>query len=68
MPHLRTGHSEAATASGPMAEVTASLTALPDSDIRAMATYLASLGTAIRRQRWPCYGSFSAPGPGSRIV
>ncbi|WP_245372346.1 cytochrome c [Rhizobium leguminosarum] len=41
--YLRRGHSEAATASGPMAEVAASLTALPDGDIRAMATYLASL-------------------------
>lgn len=40
--YLRHGHSEAATASGPMAEVAASLTALPDDDIRAMAHYLAS--------------------------
>ncbi|RFB88698.1 aldehyde dehydrogenase [Rhizobium leguminosarum bv. trifolii] len=41
--YLRRGHSEAATASGPMADVVASLTALADNDIRAMATYLASL-------------------------
>jgi nicotinate dehydrogenase subunit B len=40
--YLRHGHSETATASGPMAEVAASLTALPDDDIRAMARYLAS--------------------------
>lgn len=40
--YLRYGHSETATASGPMAEVAASLTALPDDDIRAMARYLAS--------------------------
>lgn len=40
--YLRHGHSETATASGPMAEVAASLMGLPDDDIRAMARYLAS--------------------------
>ncbi|KGE01895.1 molybdopterin cofactor-binding domain-containing protein [Rhizobium sp. YS-1r] len=40
--YLRHGHSGTATASGPMAEIAASLTALPDDDIRAMAHYLAS--------------------------
>jgi nicotinate dehydrogenase subunit B len=40
--YLRHGHSEVATASGPMADVIASLTALPDDDIRAMAHYLAA--------------------------
>lgn len=40
--YLRHGHSEVATASGPMAEVAASLTVLPDDDIRAMAHYLAA--------------------------
>ncbi len=42
--YLRKGHSGAGTASGPMAEVVASLTALPDTDIAAMASYLESLG------------------------
>ncbi len=40
--YLRHGHSDTATASGPMAEIAAGLTALPDDDIRAMARYLAS--------------------------
>lgn len=40
--YLRHGHSDVATASGPMAEVAASLTALPDDDIRAMAHYLSA--------------------------
>lgn len=41
--YLRHGHSDLAAASGPMAEVASSLVAVPDNDIRAMATYLASL-------------------------
>ncbi|KXF74758.1 aldehyde dehydrogenase [Paramesorhizobium deserti] len=41
--YLRHGHSQVATASGPMAEVAASLQALPDEDIKAMSVYLASL-------------------------
>ena len=71
--YLRTGHSKAATASGPMAEVTASLTALPDSDIRAMATYLASLGEGDPEAALapvtlaPVAEASPAPGPGSRI-
>ncbi len=45
--YLRTGHSaDHGSAGGPMAKVVASLSALPDTDIRAMATYLASLSTA----------------------
>ena len=40
--YLRHGHSQNASASGPMAEVVASLTTLPDDDIRAMAHYLAA--------------------------
>lgn len=40
--YLRHGHAEAATASGPMAEIVAGLKTLGDADIRAMATYLAS--------------------------
>ncbi|MEC7259618.1 MAG: cytochrome c, partial [Pseudomonadota bacterium] len=44
--YLRTGHApDRASASGPMAEVVDSLTALPDADISAMATYLATLVT-----------------------
>ncbi len=42
--YLRTGHSaDHGSAGGPMAKVVASLSALPDADIQAMATYLASL-------------------------
>ncbi|OLP45020.1 aldehyde dehydrogenase [Rhizobium oryziradicis] len=42
--YLRTGHSsQHGSASGPMAPVIAALQPLPDSDIAAMATYLASL-------------------------
>ncbi|WP_421360454.1 molybdopterin cofactor-binding domain-containing protein [Agrobacterium rosae] len=40
--YLRHGHSQNASASGPMAEVVASLTTLPDDDIHAMAHYLAA--------------------------
>ncbi|POO53198.1 aldehyde dehydrogenase [Agrobacterium rosae] len=40
--YLRHGHSQNAAASGPMAEVVASLTTLQDDDIRAMAHYLAA--------------------------
>jgi nicotinate dehydrogenase subunit B len=41
--YLRTGHSpEHGTAAGPMAPVVKELAALPDADIRAMASYLAS--------------------------
>lgn len=43
--YLRKGHSPAhAVAGGPMAPVIAELQHLPDSDLRAMATYLASFG------------------------
>ena len=45
--YLRNGHSpEHGSASGPMAPVVGQLAQLPDSDIRAMATYLASFSTA----------------------
>ena len=45
--YLRRGHSpEHGSASGPMAPVVGQLTQLPDSDIRAMATYLASFSAA----------------------
>ncbi|WP_420326125.1 molybdopterin cofactor-binding domain-containing protein [Mameliella sp.] len=43
--YLRNGHAPGrAVASGPMAEVVASLKDLPDTDISAMATYLADIG------------------------
>ncbi len=42
--YLRTGHAHAhGSASGPMAQVVSALAPLPDSDIRAMARYLASM-------------------------
>ncbi|BDA86533.1 aldehyde dehydrogenase [Aureimonas sp. SA4125] len=45
--YLRTGRSEShGVGAGPMAPVIEGLQALPDADIRAMATYLASLGEA----------------------
>ena len=44
--YLRHGHSDLAAASGPMAEVASSLVSVPDSDVRAMATYLASLAAS----------------------
>ncbi|PZP42700.1 MAG: aldehyde dehydrogenase [Azospirillum brasilense] len=44
--YLRTGHSrDHGSAGGPMAQVIESFRDLPDADIRAMATYLASLGS-----------------------
>ena len=44
--YLRTGHSrDHGSAAGPMAHVIESFRDLPDADIRAMATYLASLGS-----------------------
>jgi nicotinate dehydrogenase subunit B len=50
--YLRYGHSaDHGTANGPMAEVVKSLSALPDEDIRAMATYLASPISADAAQR-----------------
>ena len=42
---------------GPMADVTHNLAAVPDSDIRAIATYVASLGGAIRPPTQPPAGS-----------
>lgn len=46
--YLRTGTAQHhGAASGPMAPVIAELTALPDADIRAMATYLASLSEPL---------------------
>ncbi|MCM2476004.1 molybdopterin-dependent oxidoreductase [Rhizobium sp. CG5] len=49
--YLRTGHSpDHGSAGGPMAAVVKSLSPLPDDDIRAMATYLASLGTPVSQE------------------
>ncbi len=46
--YLRKGHTEQhGVASGPMAPVVKQLTALPDADIRAMATYLASFNPPV---------------------
>jgi nicotinate dehydrogenase subunit B len=46
--YLRTGHSRFhGVAAGPMAPVVKELTALPDTDIRAMAHYIASFNTII---------------------
>ena len=47
-PYLRTGHSPAhGVAAGPMGPVVSELAHLPDSDIRAMATYLASFNEPV---------------------
>ncbi|WP_137128752.1 molybdopterin cofactor-binding domain-containing protein [Rhizobium sp. FY34] len=67
--YLRYGHAAPASASGPMAEVAASLTALPDADIRAMATYLASRIEPAPQQPAPIPVAAGNPLPGqaSRI-
>lgn len=63
--YLRHGHSEAAIASGPMAEVAASLTALPDEDIRAMAHYLASqIDTPAQALTTKAVATSPLPAPG----
>jgi nicotinate dehydrogenase subunit B len=50
--YLRTGHSgQHGSASGPMAHVVAAMQPLPDSDIAAMATYLASLSDSADPQK-----------------
>ncbi len=67
--YLRHGHSDTATASGPMADVAASLSSLPDADIRAMALYLASqIKMPARPQTLtPAAGSLPSPSRASRI-
>ncbi|SFV15475.1 nicotinate dehydrogenase subunit B [Methylobacterium sp. 174MFSha1.1] len=61
--YLRTGRSSRhGSAAGPMADVVASLGPLPDSDIRAMATYLASLARAAPG---PVAAGAAAPAPGA---
>ncbi|SEM41801.1 nicotinate dehydrogenase subunit B [Gemmobacter aquatilis] len=64
--YLRQGHAPGlASASGPMGAVVASLTALPDADIRAMATYLADLaGPPLSA---PAPTAEPLPGPASRL-
>ena len=65
--YLRHGHAPGiASASGPMGEVIESLTELPDSDIRAMATYLVSLATPAPAAK-PVAEAAPLPGPGSRV-
>ncbi|HYP85166.1 molybdopterin cofactor-binding domain-containing protein [Variovorax sp.] len=50
--YLRHGHSaQHGTAGGPMAEVVRELASVPDADIRAMATYLASFQAPVEPQR-----------------
>ncbi|HBF32107.1 MAG TPA: aldehyde dehydrogenase [Rhizobium sp.] len=67
--YLRHGHSDVATASGPMAEVAASLTALPDDDIRAMAHYLSAQIEAPEKPRsvTPVSAPDLAPSRASRM-
>ena len=70
--YLRTGHTQQhGIAAGPMAPVVQGLTALPDDDIRAMATYLASFNPSIAEpeaellaQQQVLAASQSAPLPG----
>lgn len=64
--YLRNGHAPGiASASGKMGQVVASLGALPDADIRAMASYLASQVTAAPPQ--PQLEAQLPPGPASRL-
>jgi nicotinate dehydrogenase subunit B len=70
--YLRTGYSDRhGPAGGPMAPVIASLSALPDGDIRAMATYLAGLNPATRDDAAASIEAKSATtmidSPGARI-
>ena len=70
--YLRHGHASAhGSAGGPMAEVVRELAAVPDADIRAMATYLASFnpppapeGSAALARRAVQRAASSAPLPG----
>jgi len=68
--YLRHGHSaQHGAALGPMAPVVRELQALPDSDIRAMATYLASFNPAVpdapeRAVRQVATAAAQAPAPG----
>lgn len=64
--YLRQGHAPGiASASGKMGEVVAGLQAVPDSDIAAMATYLAA--QVIPADRHPRAEAQIAPGPAARI-
>ncbi|MEH3144839.1 MAG: molybdopterin-dependent oxidoreductase [Methylobacterium frigidaeris] len=65
--YLRTGHADRhGGASGPMAEVVASLAPLPDADIRAMAVYLAGLAPAARPAT-PAESPAAEALPGARL-
>ncbi|KQP23133.1 molybdopterin cofactor-binding domain-containing protein [Pseudorhodoferax sp. Leaf267] len=64
--YLRHGHSrEHGAANGPMAPVVQELAALPDADIQAMATYLASLNPARAPQ--PVTAAAALPSPTQRL-
>ncbi|KMO37966.1 aldehyde dehydrogenase [Methylobacterium variabile] len=66
--YLRTGRSHRhGSAAGPMADVVASLGPLPDSDIRAMAVYLASLAGDATAPR-PAAAAAAAPPPGAATL
>ncbi|MFT3691018.1 molybdopterin cofactor-binding domain-containing protein [Paenirhodobacter sp.] len=63
--YLRSGHAPGvASAAGPMLEVVHAMTALPDADLRAMATYLASLTGTAPATPVPAQ---AVPGPGARL-
>lgn len=64
--YLRHGHSrEHGAANGPMAPVVQELSALPDADIQAMATYLVSFNTPAPRSAAPAQAAL--PGPTQRL-
>lgn len=66
--YLRRGHAPAiASASGPMAEVVHSFQGVPDSDVRAMAVYLASLAAPAGSSVPASPAPLPLPGPASRI-
>jgi nicotinate dehydrogenase subunit B len=66
--YLRTGQStQHGTAAGPMAPVIANLASLPDTDIRAMATYLASFNPPRPALVQPAPAPSLAVSPGARL-
>ncbi|MDO9404616.1 MAG: molybdopterin-dependent oxidoreductase, partial [Polaromonas sp.] len=76
--YLRTGHSpQHGTAAGPMAPVIRELSALPDEDVRAMASYLASYNQplpepestarAVQTVAAAQNTTLALPGPGQRL-
>lgn len=66
--YLRTGHNEVAAASGPMGEVVAYSTALmPETDLRAIATYLKERGASAPATPTPVPASDPAMAAGAAI-